>query len=162
VKETMELSFISAYHPQIDGQTEVVNWSLGNLLRILVTKHHSQWNQIMSQAEFSYNDSPNRSTVKSPFQIVYGMKPRGVSKLRYLEQSEFRSVGAEDFTAEMWKLHNQIKEKLQKNNRENKRRVDQHRRELQFEVGDQVLAQIRKERLLRGTYNKFKLKKIEP
>jgi hypothetical protein len=158
----MELSFSSTYHPQTDGQTEVVNQSLGNLLRSLVTEHHSQWDQILSQAEFAYNDSPNRSTGKSPFQIVYGMKPRGVSELRDLEQNEFRSVGAEDFAAEMQKLHNQIKEQLQNNNREYKCRVDQHRRELQFEVGDQVLAHLRKERFPRGTYNKLKLKKIGP
>jgi hypothetical protein len=63
----MKLSFSSTYHPQTDGHTEVVNWSLGNLLRSLVTKHHSQWDQILSQAEFAYNDSPNKSTVKSPF-----------------------------------------------------------------------------------------------
>jgi hypothetical protein len=35
------LSFSSAYHPHTDGQTEVVNMSLGDLLRSLVTKHHS-------------------------------------------------------------------------------------------------------------------------
>ena len=38
-----------------------------DLLRSLVTKHHTQWNQIMPHAEFSYNDSTNRSTGKSPF-----------------------------------------------------------------------------------------------
>jgi hypothetical protein len=41
------LSFISAYHPQTDGQTEVVNMSLGDLLRSLVTEHHSQWDHIL-------------------------------------------------------------------------------------------------------------------
>jgi hypothetical protein len=36
------LSFISTYHPQRDGQTEVVNRSLGDLLRSLIAEHHSQ------------------------------------------------------------------------------------------------------------------------
>jgi hypothetical protein len=68
VEETGDnLSFSSTYHPQTNGQTEVVNQSLGNLLRSLVTEHHSQWDQILSQAEFAYNDSPNRSTGKIPF-----------------------------------------------------------------------------------------------
>jgi hypothetical protein len=70
----------------------VVNRSLGDLLRSLVTEHHSQWDQILAQVEFAYNDSVNRSTGKSPFQIVYGMNPRGVSELRDLKQSEFRSA----------------------------------------------------------------------
>jgi hypothetical protein len=47
--------------------------------------------------EFSYNDSTNKSTG----QLMYGMQPRGVFELRNLEESEFRSVGAEDFAAEM-------------------------------------------------------------
>jgi len=75
-------------------------------MRILVTEHHSQWHQILSQEKIAYNDSVNMSTGKSPFQIVYGMKPIRVSKLRYLEKNEFRSVGAKDFIAEMHKLHN--------------------------------------------------------
>jgi hypothetical protein len=36
-------SFNSAYHPQTDGKTKVVNISLRNLLRSQVTEHHNQW-----------------------------------------------------------------------------------------------------------------------
>ena len=48
-----DLSFSSTYHPQTDGQTEVVNIILGNLLRSLVTEHHNQWDQILPQEEFA-------------------------------------------------------------------------------------------------------------
>jgi hypothetical protein len=99
------LSFILVYHPQTDEQTEVVNRSLGNLLRSLVIGHNSQWDQILSQSEFAYNDFPNMSTGKRPFYIVYGMHPRGISELRYLGQAKFQSAGAENFTIEMQRLH---------------------------------------------------------
>jgi hypothetical protein len=83
------LSFSSTYHPQTNGQTEVVNKSLGNFLRSLVTKQDHQWDQILAQAEFAFNNSVNRSTRKSPFEIVYGIQPRGITELRYLNQDEF-------------------------------------------------------------------------
>jgi transposase InsO family protein len=41
------LAFSSAYHPQMDGKIEVVNRSLGDLLRSLVTEHHISWDQIL-------------------------------------------------------------------------------------------------------------------
>jgi hypothetical protein len=100
---------------------------LGDLLRSLVTDHHSQWDHILPQAEFSYNDSINRSLRQSPFQIVYGMHPRGVSNLKDSEQDEFRSASAEDIAEAMKELHSQVKERLQNSNQEYKHRVDQHR-----------------------------------
>jgi hypothetical protein len=120
------LAFSSAYHPQTDGQTKVVNISLGDLLRSLVTEHHSSWNNVLSQAEFAYNDSVNRSTGKSPFEIVYGTQPRGVFELRESEHTATSSASAEEFAEAMKELHSRVKERLQKSNQEYKRRADQH------------------------------------
>jgi hypothetical protein len=40
------MAFSSTYHLQTDGQTELVNRSLGDLLRSLVTEHHSSWDNV--------------------------------------------------------------------------------------------------------------------
>ena len=51
---------------------------------------------------------------------------------------------------------------MQSSSQEYKCRVDQHRRELQFEVGDFILAYLRKDRFPREMYNKLKMKNIGP
>jgi hypothetical protein len=106
----------------MDGKIEVVNRSLGDFLRSLVTKHHSSWDHILPQAKFAYNDLVNRSTGKSPFQIVYGTQPRGVSELRDSEQTTTSSASAEEFAEVMKELHSQVKERLLRSNQEYKRR----------------------------------------
>jgi hypothetical protein len=80
------------------------------------------------------------------------MQPRGVFELKDSEQNEFRSASAENFAEAMKELHSRVKERLQNSNKEYKRRADQHRRELRFEVGDLILANLRKEMSPRGTY----------
>jgi hypothetical protein len=57
---------------------------------------------------------------------------RGVLELRYLNQDEFRSAGAEDFAEGMQELHNQIKKQLKRSSNEYKCRADQHRRNIEF------------------------------
>lgn len=124
-----KLSFSSAYHPQMDGQTEVVNRSLGNILRSLVHQNPKQWDLELAQVEFAYNDTPNRSTGMSPFHIVFGMHPRGVYELRDLGKHEARSASAEDFAEQMQKLQEKVKGKLQESSKRYKQSADLRRRE---------------------------------
>ena len=154
------LSFSSAYHPQTDGHTEVVNRSLGNILRILVGERPKEWDQALPQAEFSYNNSPNRNTGQNPFHSVYGMHLRGIYEILDLGRDERRSAYGEDIAIAMHEVHEHVKLKLQDNTIKSKGREDLKRREHSFEVGELVLEHLRMETFPRGEYNKLKYNKI--
>ena len=83
------------------------------MLRSLAGEHPKQWDHILPQAEYAYNDSPNRSIGQIPFHIVYGMHPRGISELRNLGRAEPRRADGEEFASEIQAIHEQVKQKLQ-------------------------------------------------
>jgi len=66
------LKFSTAYHIQTDVQTEVVNYSLGDLLRCLLGERPTTWDMVLPVAEFAYNNSVNWSTGLYPFKVVTG------------------------------------------------------------------------------------------
>lgn len=79
------LSMTSAYHPQSDCQTEVVNRCLEDYLRCYVADQPKQWTQYLPLAEWHYNTSWHSSIQMSPFEAVYGRPPP--SLLDYVESS---------------------------------------------------------------------------
>ena len=62
----------TAYHPQSDGQTERVNQTLEQYLRIYCDYQQDDWHQLLPLAEFIYNNMQNASTRVSPFFANYG------------------------------------------------------------------------------------------
>ena len=107
-----KLDFSSAYHPQTDGQTEVVNRSLGDLLRCLTGDHVKSWDQKLCQAEFAHNHAVNRSSGFSPFQVVYSMIPRGPLDLIPLP-SKIRAHGkAIEFVDGLQAIHKKVHDNL--------------------------------------------------
>jgi transposase InsO family protein len=51
------LEFSTAFHPQIDGQTERVNQILEDMLRACALDYGSSWDDNLPYPEFSYNNS---------------------------------------------------------------------------------------------------------
>ncbi|KAI9180880.1 hypothetical protein LWI28_008982 [Acer negundo] len=101
------LNFSSAYHPQTDGQTGVVNRALGDLLRCLVGENVWTWDLKLSQAEFAHNHAVNRSTGFSPFQVVYSLVPRSPIDLIPLPSKTRVHGKAEDFVQGLHEVHKQ-------------------------------------------------------
>jgi hypothetical protein len=131
-----KLDFSSAYHPQTNGQTEVVNQSLGALLRSLVGENLKSWDLQLYQAEFAYNRSANRSTGLSPFTIIYGGNPRTPLDLTPLPDLTRTNTTAEDLITHIKEGHNLTIKNLQESIAKYKATADKKRRPLEFEEGD--------------------------
>ena len=156
------LKFSTAFHPQIDGQTEVVNRSLGNLLRCLVGDHPGTWDLILPTAEFAYNSSVNRTTGKSPFEIVHGFKPRTPIDLIPTPALHRVSESAESFATRMHELHKHISDQINSNNLKYKTLADAHKRFQEFKIGDYVMVKMRPERFPQGSNRKLQARSTGP
>ena len=156
------LDMSSAYHPQSDGQTEVTNRSLGDMLRCLVGDNIKSWDTILCKAEFAHNHAVNRSTLFSPFRIIYGIVPRGPVDLGVAPDITRDHGQAIDFVANLSFLHVQVHDNLQTSSAKYKIEADRHRRDVHFSVGDLVWAVLTKDRFPARTYNKLKARKIGP
>ena len=70
-----KLLFSTTCHPQTDGQTEVVNRILTQLLHAVIQKNLKNWEDCLPFIEFAYNRIVHSTTEFSPFKIVYGFNP---------------------------------------------------------------------------------------
>uniref|UniRef100_A0A2N9IG07 RNA-directed DNA polymerase n=1 Tax=Fagus sylvatica TaxID=28930 RepID=A0A2N9IG07_FAGSY len=157
-----KLKFSAAYHPQTDGQTEVVNRSLGNLLRCLVGDHARTWDSILPIAQFAYNNSVNRTIGMSPFEVVHGYKARKPLDLLPMSPQVRMSESAEAFARHVHDLHKDISTRIHLSNTRYKVQADSRRRHLEFAVGDYVMIRIRPERFPSGTVKKLQARSAGP
>ncbi|WVZ71045.1 hypothetical protein U9M48_019671 [Paspalum notatum var. saurae] len=62
----------SAYHPQTTGQVERVNQILEDMLRACALTYSTKWDECLPLAEFTYNNSYQKSLEMAPFEALYG------------------------------------------------------------------------------------------
>nr|GEX20882.1 putative reverse transcriptase domain-containing protein [Tanacetum cinerariifolium] len=70
-----KLNMSTAYHPEIDGQSERTIQTLEDMLRACVLDFGGSWDTHLPLVEFSYNNSYHKSIKCAPFEALYGLDP---------------------------------------------------------------------------------------
>ena len=74
-----QLAHSSSYHPQSDGQTEIVNKCLEGYLRCFVFDKQTQWVKWLPLAEWWYKTSFHTAAKITPFMELYGYHPPSIT-----------------------------------------------------------------------------------
>jgi transposase InsO family protein len=117
----------SAYHPQTDGQTEIVNQILEDMLRACVLHYGKNWDKCLSLAEFSYNNSYQSSLKMAPFEAWYGRRCR--TPLNWSQAGE-REIFGPDLVLEAEEKVRVIKKNLEAAQARQKSYYDKRRKPL--------------------------------
>ncbi|CAL0299520.1 unnamed protein product [Lupinus luteus] len=135
----VQLQLSSSYHPQTDGQSEVVNKCLETYLRCMCSDAPQHWLRWLPLAEWWYNTTFHTSINSTPYEIVYGQPPPaylpylpGESKIELVD----RSLSKRDAMLKLLKFH------LRRAQQRMKQIADKHRTDRQFEVGDMVYVKL--------------------
>jgi hypothetical protein len=144
-----KLNFSSAYHPQTDGQTEMTNQILEDILRACVLRYGKSWDKILPYAEFSYNNSYQASIEMAPFEAPYGRQCR--TSLFWSQTRESQVFGLE-VLRDAEKQVKMIRRNLKVAQSQQKSYADK-RRDLSFEIGDFIYLKVSP---MRGT-RRFKV-----
>lgn len=135
----VSLNYSSAYHPQSDGQTEVVNRCLESYLRCMTSERPHLWSKWLPLAEFWYNTTFHTATQTTPFEAVYGRPPPlhlpylpGESKVEVVA----KSLQEREDMILLLQFH------LLRAQHRMKQNADLHRTERSFEIGDYVYVKL--------------------
>ncbi|GJU44730.1 putative reverse transcriptase domain-containing protein [Tanacetum coccineum] len=103
------LDMSTAYHPQINGQSERTIQTLEDMLRACVLDFEGSWDVHLPLVEFSYNNSYRSSVRCAPFEALYGRKCH--SPLMWAEVGEGQLIELE-LVQETTEKISQIKDRL--------------------------------------------------
>ncbi|KAL2230625.1 UNVERIFIED_CONTAM: hypothetical protein Sindi_1656900, partial [Sesamum indicum] len=83
----------TAFHPQINGQSERAIQTLEDMMRTCVIEFKGNWDDHLPLMEFAYNNSFHPSIGMAPYEALYGRKCRilsigDIEGLRQLEGLE--------------------------------------------------------------------------
>lgn len=129
----------SAYHPQSDGQIEVVNRCLKDYLRCFSADNPRTWNRFLALAEWNYNTSKHSAIGMTLFEAIYGRSPPSLAD--YIGEST-TIASLEELLGHRTQLLSQLRANMQRAQLRMKNQVDQRRMERSYHEGDWVFVKL--------------------
>jgi len=126
----------TSFHPQTDGQTERMNQTVEQYLRIYCNYQQDNWCDNLPLAEFAYNNAFQSSIHCSPFYANYGYHPRFTVDLRRTKNPDIPA--AKQLAESLQRSHEALIENVKSAQNTQARYYDAKHLRIEFAVGDKV------------------------
>src|SRR5271169_251779 len=113
-----------------------MNQTVEQYLRIYCNYHQDNWSELLSLAEFSYNNAQHASIGCSPFYANYGYNPRFTVELRQF--SKHPVPAAEEMAKRLKTIHEDLTELIKAAQNQQAKYYDAKHKRVEFKVGDKV------------------------
>lgn len=143
----MEKSRTSPYHPMSNGMTKRFSRTLLNMLGTLENNEKQNWKKYIPSLVHAYNCTRHESTGYSPFELMFGRKPRLPAEAAFgLENSEENKKNYNEYILDlknrMEKTFDIVQKAAEKSRTKHKVQFDKKANANKLHVGDHVLLRI--------------------
>jgi hypothetical protein len=131
----VKLRMSTAFHPQTNGQSEVVNKVIPMYLRCVAGDRPRSWVDWLSWVEYCYNTSFHTALRATPFEVVYGRPPPHI--LPYTTGTA-KTEAPDSLLRSRDEMLTEVRQCLLQAQQLSKKYYDANHRDLEFSVGDWV------------------------
>jgi hypothetical protein len=133
----------TAFHPQTDGQTEIMNQYIDQRLRPYVNHYQDNWAEMLPALDNAQLTLPHASIGMSPYELSHGIPPRKSFDWKEpappeTARDKLSQAEARKFVKSLEHAYEFVKSSMAKAQAANQQQANKKRREVDFDVGDTV------------------------
>ena len=139
----------TAYHPQADGQTKILNQTLEVAICAFISRDRDNWASLLPYLAYAYNTTPHTATKYPLAFLLYSFHPHSPlslltqeSSIRRPNEYQFNAPDAQQFTKEISAVRLAAKDSLQLAQLRFENSYNKNHIYTPYEPGDKVLVNI--------------------
>ena len=141
----MKKTHTTPYHPQGNAGPEIFNMTLLDMLGTLNCDQKQDWKKYVSSLVYFYNCTPHESTKFTPYELMFGRKPKLPIDLEYeSEREDNQSKSTKEYINDLKDRLEQtrkiIESHTEKAKKKQKKYYDRKTKSVELSVGDRVLV----------------------